>query len=147
MTNYLVKQSATMLFARGTFSLLAAIAWFLAANHCVVAGFLPERRVAAAEFEGCPGHSSPEKDQESGGCQETSCCKSLAAPVTMAKVAGNYDALSFVTKDFALASGFDLGEQHLAFIEEVDTGPPRSTSFAESVLQRSILAHAPPFCA
>ena len=26
----------------------------------------------------------------------------------------------------------------------LNTGPPRSLSFAESVLQRSILAHAPP---
>jgi hypothetical protein len=26
----------------------------------------------------------------------------------------------------------------------LDTGPPRSLSFAESVLQRSVLAHAPP---
>jgi len=28
---------------------------------------------------------------------------------------------------------------------ELDTGPPFAGSFAESVLQRSILAHAPPF--
>jgi hypothetical protein len=30
---------------------------------------------------------------------------------------------------------------------ELDTGPPFAKTFAESILQRSILAHAPPFLA
>ena len=145
MTNYFVKQPPIMLAARAMLSLVVIAAWLLAANHCVVAGFVPPARVASAEHAPCPGHPAPAQDNENGGCEAVSCCESLAAPVAFTKAAAQYDASAFATHDFPGSVAFDLGEQLGSAIEEVDTGPPRPPSFAESVLQRSLLAHAPPF--
>lgn len=145
MTNYLVKQSLITRAAHATLSLLAIAVWFLAANHCAVASFAPKAPVASAEHEGCPGHPAPAGNQESDGCDGSSCCKSLIAPFVLAKAVVSYDAFSFSTEDFPAVSGLNPGAQHVTSIEEVDTGPPGATSFAESVLQRSVLAHAPPF--
>ena len=139
-----MKQSPLTRAARAMFSLLAIVAWFHAANHCVVAGLLTAAPVLSAEHQPCPGHKAPEDDQQSEGCDASSCCKSLAAPVAVAKLAASYNFLSFTTEEFPGACAFDLGEHHDATIAEIDTGPPRSISFAESVLQRSVLAHAPP---
>ena len=144
MTNYLVKQSPITRAARATLSLLAIAALFFGTNHCVLAGFLPNVPTAAAE-PSCPGHPAPEQEKDSGGCDASSCCKTLAAPVAFSKAAANYNAFDFVDKNFPTSADFLLGEHHVAAIEELDTGPPRPPSFAESVLQRSILAHAPPF--
>jgi hypothetical protein len=139
-----VKQSLITRAARATLTLIAIAALFFGANHCVLAGFLPKVPAPSAE-PSCPGHPAPEQGQEPGGCDANSCCKTLAAPVAFTKAAANYDALNFVADDFPSVSGFHLGEQRVAALEEVDTGPPRPVSFAESVLQRSLLAHAPPF--
>ena len=144
MTNYLVKQPLITRASRATVSLIALIAWLHAANHCAVAGKFAPAPPPVAEQPSCPGHKAPQEDEKSDGCEASSCCKSLAAPVAIAKVAPSYDALTFVTIEFAQAATFELGEQHLASIAEIDTGPPESISFAESVLQRSLLAHAPP---
>jgi len=130
--------------ARATISLLVIAAWLSAANHCVVASLLPKTPTPSAEHGHCPGHQGPEEDQESGGCDGSSCCKSLSAPFAVSKASTQFDTLFFATRDYPAAASIDLGEQRVALIAEVDTGPPGSTSFAESVLQRSILAHAPP---
>ncbi len=130
--------------ARATISLLVVTAWLLAANHCVVAGLLP-KQTAASGHEHCPAPETPAKETEPAGCDGSSCCKSLAAPtVAIAKPTVDYDALSFIVKEYFIGQSIDSGEPRIAFIAEVDTGPPGSMSFAESVLQRSILAHAPP---
>ena len=144
MTNYLVKQSPITRAARATLSLLAITAWLFAANHCVIAGLLPKTPTPSVE-QSCPGHPAPTQEEDSGGCDASSCCKTLATPVAFAKAATNHDVFHFIAKDFPSSLGFIPGEQRLAAIEEVDTGPPRPPSFAESVLQRSLLAHAPPF--
>jgi len=74
------------------------------------------------------------------------CCKLLLA------------TLNDNAKTVQNASSNFLPIQSLAFVElisaddaqfhcralELDTGPPGSRSFAELILQRSILAHAPP---
>lgn len=139
-----MQQPPIIRVARVTISLLAITAWLFAANHCIVAELLPQTPVPSAEHEHCPGHPAPVGEQKSNGCDGSSCCKSLSAPLALSKTVVQFDMLSFATKDYPAASSIDLGELHLALIAEVDTGPPRSTSFAESVLQRSILAHAPP---
>jgi hypothetical protein len=145
VTNYLVKQSPITRAARAMLSLLAVVAWLHAANHCAIAGMLSAAVNASAEQEpSCPNHKAPAEDEKSDGCDASSCCKSLAAPVALTKVATNHETLSFLAIDFHVAAGFEPGEQHLATIAEIDTGPPDCVSFAESVLQRSLLAHAPP---
>ena len=46
-------------------------------------------------------------------------------------------------QDWMVAELISAAEPQLSS-RELDTGPPFAGSFAESVLQRSILAHAPP---
>ena len=144
MTNYLVQQSLITRVSRATLSLLVIAAWFFAANHCVVAGMLPKAPTVSAE-PSCPGHPAPEQqDEKSGDCDASSCCKSLAAPFALAKIAPSHHGFTFAN-DFPAIISFAIRVQPAAAIEEIDTGPPRPPSFAEAVLQRSLLAHAPPF--
>ena len=139
-----MKQSPITRTARALCALLAIFAWLHAANHCAVAGMLSAAAAASAEEESCPGHKAPAEDEKRDGCDASSCCKSLAAPVALAKSPTNYDAFAFIANDFPATFAFALGEQHVAAIAEIDTGPPDCVSFAESILQRSLLAHAPP---
>jgi len=94
----------------------------------------------------CPFHSQPVKTPpQPAGIQ---CCKILRAVVpTMTKGWARNDAG---------ISDADLHFEKLAFIANsqsatspllLDTGPPGARSFAELILQRSVLAHAPPVSA
>jgi len=71
------------------------------------------------------------------------CCKTLRA-VIMAKVSAKANTLDFVLKPFFTDASSSVITQPSRFLIALDTGPPRALSFSESVLQRSILAHAPP---
>ncbi|MDQ3198229.1 MAG: hypothetical protein M3Q46_03405 [Verrucomicrobiota bacterium] len=129
-------------FARVALALLTFSAWFVATDHCALAAaFLrPAAATSAPAQESCPGHSQPEKQSPS----ELPCCKTLVATTAPAKISAGYDLHSFVLQPY-LASAFQLLPGHSdAPPAEIDTGPPEADTFAESVLQRSILAHAPP---
>ncbi len=116
-------------------------AWFVAFDHCALASVLKSPLVAEPAQQSCPGHSQPEKKQSQG---ELPCCKSLAATTAPLKISAGYDTTSFVLQLFFPAdSPLVLGHSEPR-IDELDTGPPEARTFAESVLQRSILAHAPP---
>jgi hypothetical protein len=128
-------------------STVVVLAWLAASNHCAVAGLLPAPS-AAGEHEHCPGHEAPAKQDKDGGCDGQNCCKSLSVPFTaLAKNQLTYDATSFLTAEYPATSLSRLSEQRDAPILELDTGPPGPCSFAELVLQRSVLAHAPPLFA
>lgn len=133
--------------ARACVALVAIAAWLLAANHCVVAGLLPRASAPAGEHEHCPGHKAPENDQKSGDCDGTGCCKSLSAPVALAKNLVGYDLAIFAKVALSPDDRITARATRPQILLALDTGPPGSSSFAESVLQRSILAHAPPFLA
>ncbi len=122
-------------------SAIAAIAWLLAANHCAVAALMPARAVAANGHEHCPGHEAPAKNNHG---ESMECCKTLSAtaPVVAKDLVG-YGAADFQSIDLPSAVPSPLRHQHETTRCEWDTGPPR-VSFAELVLQRSLLAHAPP---
>jgi len=118
------------------------LAWFSISNHCAL-GVLggPKAEVAHASC-----HSSPVAPSDTPTKGESSpCCKNLRATLpTLAKVptigeiaAFNFDA--YFARPFSFLNEFQV---YLPL--ELDTGPPGAPTFAESVLQRSILAHAPP---
>ena len=126
-------------------ALLTAVAWFLAANHCAVAGLIPPSTEASTGHEHCGGSSDTPVDQEQpNDCDGLNCCKSLSAPATFAKKLAGYDKAFYALKDYVVSEIIFASEQHDASILELDTGPPATHCFAESVLQRSLLAHAPP---
>lgn len=122
---------------------VAILAWFFASNHCAF-GLMQPAKAAQAEHAHCPGHHAPDKDKSGG---ETSCCQSLQAPdIAQAKNLVKYNASVVALHVFFIATLIapDSFAPHLNPLE-IDTGPPHAASFAESVLQRSLLAHAPPF--
>jgi hypothetical protein len=73
------------------------------------------------------------------------CCKLLRATVVKDSASVVQNGLIFSLQPYFV--GFIVFPEQLHWPQsfELDTGPPFSGSFAESVLQRSILAHAPPY--
>lgn len=74
------------------------------------------------------------------------CCKSIHGTLAPEKVEAKFEAAKFQLQLYVLIQMLApaLSERALSsFI--FDYGPPQAVSFAESVLQRSLLSHAPPF--
>ena len=135
---------STRLFS-ATFSLVALASWLLASNHCALAGMMPLPQEAAVTSHCHGSPEAPAPADEERDCDGSKCCKSLSVPsLAFAKTVVSYDTTLFTATDYPAFSVRALGSEHDSVIAEIDTGPPRSDSFAESVLQRSILAHAPP---
>jgi len=125
--------------------LTTIVAWLSISNHCAVGALVVAKAQSAMPRMHCHGNqSSPSKKS---GEQEMPCCKMLRATL-----AGEAKIVQVASKDFlpiqrwvvARIIFVDEAQLHRA-TQELDTGPPFAGSFAESVLQRSILAHAPPF--
>ena len=127
---------------------MAVFAWFLAVNHCAVemieaAGLPHESHAPAAapishSHNRCPGHDKQGQEKDS-----TVCCQdfSKAAQTDKASLQFKNGVIKLVAffcgvRLLSVAPKADLNPHYL------DSGPP--ASFAESVLQRSVLAHAPP---
>ena len=120
-----------------TFFIVAA--WLDVSNHCAL-GELLEAGETPSVHEKSPGRPAPAKEHDD---DDAACCTTLKA-VTPAKVAATPNTLDYVLKDFtATAILFQLVVRSPQGTK-LDTGPPGAVSFSESVLQRSLLAHAPP---
>ena len=130
--------------ARRLIIAVAICSWFAISNHCAFAALATKTDSVQA---GCPFHSKPAKQEKpAAGAQ---CCKILRA---LAPVA----AKSWARNDAKLFDADGYGGEHALTIAysqttlvplSLDTGPPGVRSFAELILQRSLLAHAPPFLA
>lgn len=85
-------------------------------------------------------HSAPAKKKPSA---KIPCCKDIRATVAKS-VAANPIALRLIgPREYALEI-FARPARLAIEIKGLDTGPPNCLSFAESVLQESMLSHAPP---
>ena len=125
---------------------VTGLAWISVSNHCALAGLIAKSKSAVAPMH-CHG-SQPSPSKKSGG-KEMPCCKVLRATLT-----GQGKIVHVASKDFLPIQRWIVAEILFAnepqlhrATQEFDTGPPFAGTFAESVLQRSILAHAPPFLA
>ena len=130
----------TARLGRSLLVILTIAAWFSISNHCALGSLI----AAQAGNSTAPMHCHKEGPAPSkGGDEQAPCCKVLKA-ITVAQVNLGTDQLDFVPKEYPageLIVGLWKAHTHTL---ELDTGPPRAISFSESVLQRSILAHAPP---
>ena len=130
---------AFSMISRWTTVLFTIGAWLVLSNHCALG--LGESAKADSESSGCPMHSAPAKGNPA---KNIPCCKDLRAVASHAAkdLAAVANQLVGVREYVAvvLLTSPRVAAQLLAS----DTGPPHSLSFAESILQRSILAHAPP---
>lgn len=129
-----------------TVSLVALAAWLVASNHCAIAGSMPKRTADQPAHAHCHGSDeAPAEQEKEGECDGSKCCKSLSAPtLAFAKSILTLDGGVCTAAELPLAEPAFSSAQHDSPTAELDTGPPATTSFAESVLQRSLLAHAPP---
>jgi hypothetical protein len=134
---YVIRRSS---FIRSSLVAITAAAWFLISNHCALAVF--EKAQTITVHSACHGAAptQPTPPIKSEG----PCCKTLRATLVKTDSSVAASSLSFSLQPyFAGIIAFSEQLQRPQSFE-LDTGPPFSESFAESVLQRSILVHAPP---
>ena len=126
-------------------AILLAISWFAISNHCALglAAVADHQADHVSRHDCCasdlPVHPRPTKGSEAP------CCKTLLA--ISAAPAKFYEARVVLLVSAALDGagvGLAFAAPAISAFQFHDTGPPGRT-FAESVLQRSLLAHAPPF--
>jgi hypothetical protein len=136
----MLSRSAMGVTRRWVTVLLTIAAWILLSNHCAIG---LSRTVANPESEsgGCPMHSGPAKEKPAANLP---CCKDLCAVVPHAVKNITAVASQLVGVQDYVAAIFLMPPRLTTKLLAWDTGPPHSLSFAESILQRSILAHAPP---
>jgi hypothetical protein len=139
VTKYAVKLRPLSRVLSTTVALVTTAAWLLAANHCAVAGLVPK----TTGHEHCAA-DTPADSGKPNDCDGLNCCKSLSAPAAFAKKLAGYDKAFYMLKDYVVSEFVFPSDQRGASISELDTGPPPAHCFAESILQRSLLAHAPP---
>jgi len=125
---------------------ISMAAWFVASNHCVLAARPTVTSVGKAST-GCPMHAQKQQTptpSKGKGCGDLPCCKNLqATATTAAKTVAKPMWLGLLQPFFALSLTI-VDADTPSILQILDNGPPGNKSFAELVLQRSILAHAPP---
>jgi len=123
--------------------LFIIFSWIAISNHCAFGAVAAQ---AGASPTACPFHSKPAKQKEQS--TEIQCCKILRAVVSTAAKSWTRDHTSFSDVDLSFErSVLIVTSRNASLPLLLDTGPPGARSFAELILQRSILAHAPPFLA
>jgi len=126
---------------RGSVIVVTLIAWFSISNHCALGALIATTHSAMAPMHCHGSQPAPSKKSSDG---EMPCCKMLRATITSEAKIVEAASQNFVPiQDWIVAELISAPETQLRRLE-LDTGPPFAGSFAESVLQRSVLAHAPP---
>ena len=118
---------------------LSLTAWFALANHCALGSITESNEPPESEMSGCPMHSAPAKKKPAA---KTPCCKQVRAIV--AKCVTVRSPVELMASPEYATQVFAAPVRATIEIEELDTGPPGCSSFAELVLQESMLSHAPP---
>lgn len=123
-------------------AMVVLFAWVVLSNHCALALMFPVKSsaVAVAEASCCKGQ--PEPADGDGPCPQMpqGCCKSLK--VTMPDAAKI--PLATVAPVILFFSAFVLVVLAESSPQISGGPPPDSPTFAELVLNRSLLSHAPP---
>jgi hypothetical protein len=119
---------------------IAICSWIAVSNHCAFAAVASEMHKAQTE---CPFHSKPAKQNEQS--PQVQCCKVLRAVVFAKTKDWARNDAKFCDANFPVQAGAFVACS-LRAVEPLllDTGPPDAFSFAELILQQSLLAHAPP---
>ena len=128
---------------RGAIVVVAICSWIAVSNHCAFAAVASEMHKAQTE---CPFHSKPAKQKKQS--PQVQCCKILRAVVFAKTKDWARNDAKFCDANFpVLASAFVVYSPRAVEPLLVDPGPPGAFSFAELILQQSLLAHAPPVLA
>ena len=137
-----MREACSARIARLLTVITTAVAWFFISNHCVLAEMPTASKAKSSCHQPCCGNQPPAKNTTESA---TECCKTLRATLTgAAKDFAGYDTSLFALQFYFVGSVISTNDSRPVPVLELDTGPPFVHTFAESVLQRSILAHAPP---
>lgn len=121
--------------------MLTMVAWFGISNHCVIGALETHAGKLVAH---CHDHQSSPV-QPGDGDEESPCCKTLRATVATPVKAPEVQTDTSVFASEFVSQIHTYDDRQLERVSYfADTGPPGSSTFAELVLQRSILSHAPP---
>jgi len=118
---------------------IAICSWTAISNHCAFAAIATKTGSAQTA---CPFHSKPTKQKEQAA--QVQCCKVLRAIVLAKTKSWARDDANFSAIDLCLHERMLIARSLSPLPLLLDTGPPGARSFAELILQRSLLAHAPP---
>ncbi|MDQ3621423.1 MAG: hypothetical protein M3463_02910, partial [Verrucomicrobiota bacterium] len=134
-------------FGRTIGVLVLLAAWFALSNHCALAviGHRADAGKAAGVHKCCPNKADAGGEQTPERPMGT-CCKSLRVlPAdAVAKLVKASDSPPMLAAAWVALAEIPAVERPAAQVRHT-TGPPWAWSFAETVLQRSLLSHAPPF--
>ena len=128
-----------------TVAIVAVLAWFTGTNHCLL-GLMKQAGRTAVAMSYCPGHCKKSAGADDAPSAMLACCQGLQSPnFEVAKTKITFIPILVAIHLFAI--------EHLALPEapksippktEYDTGPPSVSSFAGTVLRRSLRENAPP---
>ena len=120
---------------------VAICSWIAVSNHCAFAAAATEIDKAQTD---CPFHSKPAKQKQQSS--QVQCCKVLRAVVFANTKDWERDDAKVCDANFPVQAEPFVAHSSLTLAPLLlDTGPPGAFSFAELILQSSLLAHAPPF--
>lgn len=125
-----------------TVAIVAVLAWFTGTNHCLL-GLVKQPGGPAVSLSQCPGHC-----QKTGAAPSAmlACCQGLLSPdIKVAKARVTFIPVLVATQPFAI-DRLILPEAPKSILPkaEYDIGPPSVSSFAGTVLGRSLRENAPP---
>jgi hypothetical protein len=123
---------------------LLMVAWMVATNHCAF-GMMKPAVAAGAAHSNCSRCPAPAKHVPREGTRE--CCQAIQGAPAQEKVGEKFERVQVVAMELlAVLQALTWPMPEPAVASSVfDHRPPRAASFAESVLQPSLLSHAPPF--
>jgi hypothetical protein len=125
--------------------MIGVVAWLAISNHCAIAAIEGVARMPMPSCHGGAAEHAPTKHNPNSGVE---CCKVLRATLlTLSSNLAACDTLKYALHDYVVGLTPIAPKPDLTPVFEWDTGPPGTHSFAESVLQRSVLAPAPPVLA
>jgi hypothetical protein len=117
------------------------LSWFIITNHCALAR-LQRHQAANESVPSC--HKNKQPPGSELPCREMpQCCKAVKASLS-GKAEVKFDTSKGQDQVFAVIQLLSAQAAQSAVPLLFDHGPPRAESFAETVLQRSLLSHAPP---
>jgi hypothetical protein len=134
---------------RGTIVMVVICSWIAISSHCAFAaaacgpGCQPVTlHRQDADATQCPFHSKPAKQKQQNA--QVQCCKVLRAVVSEPAKSWARDDANFSDVGIEERTLITCSLRPIAPLL-LDIGPPSACSFAELILQQSLLAHAPPF--
>jgi hypothetical protein len=130
-------------FFSATVAVVAVVSWITGTNHCFL-GLMKGPGNPAVSASPCPLHPQESGTAHSGSSGMLACCQGLlSSEFALAKT---QIPLPVAALRFFSPVDFTLPESPWSIIlsTEYDTGPPLTSVFVETVLQRSLPENAPP---